>query len=501
MADSTIAALDISGHVPPCFDAYRPLIQEALALFVRHLPAQRQAEIVGMQAALPADADAVTRLVTLIHACPTLHKFGQVIARNRHLDAPLRRALQGLETRQAVMPLSTIEPVVHAELRSLGVSRLEIVLDRQPMAEASVAVVVGFAWKDAADEDDRSGVLKILKPGIVERVEEELDALAAVAGELDARRERLDLPDIDFSDTFETVRLLLRNEIRLDHEREHLSAAARRHAGSARVFAPRPLSLCTPHMLAMQRVRGVKVTEIDAISPGRRRTLARTIVEAMVADVVFSTEPMVMFHADPHAGNLFATDDERLAILDWALVGRLSKCQRELASQAIAGAVVRDASRVLRAIASLAASTVDERRARSCIDAALKRISFGAIPGPAWLMSLLDSLATAGVSFPADLMWLRKAILTLDGVVSDVCEEVSLDGVLQDVAMTAFLNDWPRRALAWPDSREFATHLSNFDLAALWSSMPLAAMKQWLALVRNDASPDRAGAITSTAPG
>ena len=32
-----------------------------------------------------------------------------------------------------------------------------------------------------------------------------------------------------------------------------------------------------------------------------------------------------MFHGDPHAGNLFLTDENRLAILDWSLVGSLGE--------------------------------------------------------------------------------------------------------------------------------------------------------------------------------
>jgi ubiquinone biosynthesis protein len=65
-------------------------------------------------------------------------------------------------------------------------------------------------------------------------------------------------------------------------------------------------------MTAMERVDGRKVTDPGS-SPRERRRLARTLIEALIAQPFWSdSAASAIFHADPHAGNLFVTDDGRL---------------------------------------------------------------------------------------------------------------------------------------------------------------------------------------------
>ena len=47
------------------------------------------------------------------------------------------------------------------------------------------------------------------------------------------------------------------------------------------------------------------------------------MVRALICSSDLLARKPAMFHGDPHAGNLFLTDDNRLAILDWSLVGSL----------------------------------------------------------------------------------------------------------------------------------------------------------------------------------
>ena len=85
------AGIDTSPLVPECYAAYRPLIADGLRFFLERLPISRLARLVADQQSLPAGADMAHRLATLIGGCPTLHKLGQIVARN-HLLAPRLRA-------------------------------------------------------------------------------------------------------------------------------------------------------------------------------------------------------------------------------------------------------------------------------------------------------------------------------------------------------------------------------------------------------------------------
>jgi predicted unusual protein kinase regulating ubiquinone biosynthesis (AarF/ABC1/UbiB family) len=55
--------------------------------------------------------------------------------------------------------------------------------------------------------------------------------------------------------------------------------------------------------------------------------LSSLLVEALIARPVFAEAGEVL-HGDPHAGNLFLTEEHRLGILDWSLVGSLGERER-----------------------------------------------------------------------------------------------------------------------------------------------------------------------------
>lgn len=88
-------------------------------------------------------------------------------------------------------------------------------------------------------------------------------------------------------------------------------------------------------------------------------------------------------------------------------------------------------------------------------------------PGPAWAVALLDALASAGVRFPPRLLLFRKAFLTLQGVLSDVCPACSLEATLVAEALVQLAWEWPVRWWKPLDDRDYATHVSTADLMHL----------------------------------
>src|SRR5207302_1042941 len=118
------------------------------------------------------------------------------------------------------------------------------------------------------------------------------------------------------------------SEVRLQVEQANMAAAARLYAGEARIQVPQLLPWCTARMTAMERVRGTHVADAR-LPPGVRERLAESMVTGLLARPFWSRGEEALIHADPHAGNLVATHDGRLAVLDWSLAARLSKAQRE----------------------------------------------------------------------------------------------------------------------------------------------------------------------------
>jgi len=358
-------ALALDRLVPDSLARWRPLVSEGLLFFLDRLPPEHLEEIVAAQFALALDTDPHQRVVTLLAQCPTLHKLGQVVARDRRLDAGLRARLQTLESLPAVTPMAAVRSRIRAELPPDA----PVTLADEALAEASVAVVVPFTWQ--ADGATHEGVFKVLKPGVETRLHQELAIWSELAEHLEVHAARLGLPALDYRDTLDSVRELLAREVRLEVEQENLRAAAAFYADEPRVQIPAPLPWCTPRMTAMQRVHGVKLTDAP---PASRRALAGIAIDALLGRPFWSDAPAAVIHADPHAGNLFATLDGRLAVLDWSLTARLDKARREAVVQAVLGALTLDAGRIRQSVAGLGSLDPDNPHLLAAVERALDRV-------------------------------------------------------------------------------------------------------------------------------
>ncbi len=470
----TLPEIDIAPLVPDVYSAWRPLVVEGFRFFIEQLPADRRDGLVSQF----ANVEAVSCVLRVMHECPTMHKLGQVLARNRALDPALRRGLQQLESLEPRTPWNAIAPMIERELGPF-VERYAITVEPTPLAEASVAVVVPVSYCDSdAPGQTLEGVLKILKPGVADRLFEELDILSRLADHLDREAARLGLPALAYRETFDTVRQLLENEVRFDMERANLAAAADRFAGDDRVIVPRLLAFSNASITAMSRVHGVKVTEYSGSASER---LARTLIERLIAGPILDRSDRAIFHADPHAGNLFVTPEGRLAILDWSLTGLLSQTVRGGLIRIVIAAGLMDADAVAIELAALNSRPVGNEMVRGTVSRWIRSAPF--IPGPAWLMRLMDDLASQGAVFPADLLLFRKSIHIVTDVVADLCPSVLLDAVLVSSMITTLVSEWPERSKSAPSSRAFGTHLSNLDLMNTAFSMPIAAMRRWSAMM------------------
>jgi ubiquinone biosynthesis protein len=469
----------LAAVVPDCYAEFRPIVADGLTFFLQHLRPARLAEILEAQAELPADADLPRRLVLFLHACPALHKIGQVVARDRHLDPGLRRHLQQLESLEPRTPFEELRPTLRRELAPAA-KRYRIRVAERHLAEGSVAVVVPLTWSDLDDRADappRHGVAKLLKPGVAERLDEDLAILGRLAGHLEERSAAYGLPPLAYRDLLAEVAELLTHEVRLRQEQARLRQARAQFAGQSAVLVPELLPFCTDALTAMERVYGRKITDPNAAGPWRGPALFRTVVRALLSGVLFSREASALFHGDPHAGNLLVTRDGRLALLDWSLAGQLTPGDRIRMSQILLGGWAVDALRVADAVGGLARG--GQHLVRRPVEAALAELGWHKTPGPGWVVGLLDGLSRAGVRFPPRLLLFRKAFLTLQGVLNDLCPACSLDAVLLADALVELAWEAPRRCWKPPDDRDYGTHLSSADLLELALRTPTALARFW----------------------
>lgn len=142
-----------------------------------------------------------------------------------------------------------------------------------------------------------------------------------------------------------------------------------------------------------------------------------------------------------------------------------------------------DAERIEAAIRTLARDRVEADALKRLVAARLGELRDGRWPSLTWLMDLMDAaLVEAQARFGSGLIMFRKVLQTLDGVLADVSATCRVDRVLARALISELAGEWRRRPLAFPFSRNFATHFSNLDLIQMWLSTPLIVSRYALAL-------------------
>jgi ubiquinone biosynthesis protein len=477
IAKETVENTQPHKAIPDTYSRYRLLVRDGIEFFLSSVDSRRLLDMAVEQLKMDPAAGHEERLLALAKRFPTLHKLGQIIARNPHIDPVVRRWLVQLENGRYGTPETGLLVQIHDQLDHFDADDH---IDIQPaiLAEASVAAVLPFQWRRGDDADRVRGVFKILKPGIRKHLQEELAILKKTAAFFEANRERYPLKDFKFLEVFQSVREMLIKEIDLTAEQVHLGEATRFYGDMDGVRIPRCLPLSTDVMTAMAYLDGPKITDAD-LSDEQRGRLAATMFEALVCRPLFSRWESGLFHGDPHAGNILAvrdaeSDETRVGLLDWSLAGRLAKNDRVRTVQLIQAILKKDLHAVCDALQALATGDIPMPRPqlRTLVLTLMRTDEFAAATLIRKAFRLLEALSYAGWVFPADLMLFRKAIFTLEGVLYELWPAFDMDAAVTRYLTILITQEMPQRAanLLFPlaDRPENYTSLiSNVDLQSL----------------------------------
>lgn len=475
---------DLSRVLPKTYGWIIQPIQTALALFLGRLPGEVQQKIILSQFQLGYNASISERLGGLARQSPVLHKLGQILARDQRLAHELRHELQQLEWLQPTIPGSSIQQTLLEEFGSL--EGYGIHLAKHAIAEASVAVVIPFSFSPAqhsGNTPEWSGVFKLLKPGIEERLNLELDILRDVGIHLEEQCDSLGIPQLEYEETFRQVAEGLRREVQLDKEQENLEEAAQTYKEVAEIHIPKLLDPCSPRATAMEWISGEKLEAAAITTQSGRNHMANLVTRALVAYPVFSKDDHAIFHGDPHAGNLFRTSGGNLALLDWSLAGHLNKYQRAAMNQICLAGGTFQAERISALIESLVHGPIHMTDGlRQAVSTALTRLRYGQLPGLTWLIRLLDeAVLQAKLQLPANLILFRKSLLTLSGQIEELTGSSRYaDMIMLHEFINHFAAEWPTRWCYDSHNRDYATHLSNRDLYEALSQIWLQPWQQLL---------------------
>jgi len=247
---------------------------------------------------------------------PTFIKLGQVLSSRPDLLPPAYlEALTRLQDSVKPFPFADVQRIVEEELGA-RLSKAFSIFEETPIAAASLGQV-----HRAALRDGRLVAVKVQRPDIARTVASDLDALDEIAQFLTNRTgagKRYDLVGM-----VAEFRMALEAELDYLQEANHLKLIAKNLEEFEAIVIPQPVEGYTsPRVLTMNYIAGTKVTKISPVARLEIQgdVLADTLVRAYLKQIVLDG----VFHADPHPGNVFVTEDGLLALIDLGMVGRLS---------------------------------------------------------------------------------------------------------------------------------------------------------------------------------
>jgi predicted unusual protein kinase regulating ubiquinone biosynthesis (AarF/ABC1/UbiB family) len=221
-----------------------------------------------------------------------------------------------------------------------------------PIAAASLGQV-----HEAILKDGRRVAVKVQYPGIQRIVQADLRAARWASGFL----QRF-LRQIRFDILYQEFSRILQQELNYIQEARNAERFHQNFDGDDRIIVPKVIwDYTTPHVLTLEFVEGIKITEFEAIRAAgvELPALARLLMESYMKQLFAHR----FLHGDPHPGNLFVRPGQAspeglarnpvLVFVDFGLMQPLTPAMREGIKITVGGIIDRDIPRIVQGLADL----------------------------------------------------------------------------------------------------------------------------------------------------
>ncbi|HSL70654.1 MAG TPA: AarF/ABC1/UbiB kinase family protein, partial [Longimicrobiales bacterium] len=342
---------------------------------------------------------------------PTYVKLGQLLSTRADFLPPTYMAsLARLQDDLEPFPFAEVEEIVTSEL-GVRLSKAFNSFEPEPIAAASLGQV-----HRATLRNGRPVAVKVQRPGIREQIACDLEALADIAEFLDAHTDAG--RRFDFGGMLDEFRKSLLRELDYLQEANHLAIFAHNLREFDRIVVPEAVAdYTTSRVLTMDYIRGRKITELSPLARMEMdgEELAETLFRAYLKQILVDG----IFHADPHPGNLFLTNDGHIALLDLGMIGRIAPVMQEHLLKlllAISEGKGEQASQIAIRMGQPLDDFDEKRYVREVSqlvaqhqDKTVENIETGRV-----VLEITRTAGMNGIRLPAELTLLGKTLLNLD---------------------------------------------------------------------------------------
>ena len=374
---------------------------------------------------------------------PTFVKFGQLLStRSDILPEGVLFELRKLQDTVKPMPAGAARAIIELELGA-PVEEVFARFDPDPLGSASIGQV-----HRAVLRDGRIVAIKVQRPEAPGRIQADLELMRDFADFLDRRFGRRIFVDVrGLVAEFETV---IRRELDYTAEAANARRFAANFAGTPVVIPKVYLEYSTSRVLALQYVEGIRFHDIRPLllTPSERRRVA-----SMGADAIFKMAfEDGFFHGDPHPGNLLLTPEGDLALLDFGMVGFMSRGDIDALSRLFIAVIQRDAGAALRGLEALGVRYASEVRGDLVRDLQeflnkYSGLSVGEVTLGQALSELIALARRYRLRVPPVFPLLTKALVTAEGLARSIDPTINVYEIARPYARRLLAERYEPEAL------------------------------------------------------
>lgn len=342
---------------------------------------------------------------------PTFVKLGQILATRPDLFGPeWITEFEKLQSQAPPLDFEELRPQIEEDL---GVPLEEIFeeVEATPLAAASVAQVHRATLKDGTKV-----VLKIQRPGIRPNIESDMRLLGYLASLAEKS-----VPQLAAYHPQKVVQQFvksLQNELNFMTEGHNAEQVAANFEGNDQIVIPKIYWEWTRQRINVQEfvdgIPGVNVQAIDAAGMDRKR-IAQTGAGAVLKMIMMDG----LFHADPHPGNFFILPGERIAFIDFGMIGRVSEVRRQQITKLLLALLQNDANGLCTILLEWSDREGDDPGELSgAVEEFLSKYagkSMGLMDLSAMVGDLLSLVRDNKLTMPPDQAMLLKVFVSLEG--------------------------------------------------------------------------------------
>jgi predicted unusual protein kinase regulating ubiquinone biosynthesis (AarF/ABC1/UbiB family) len=364
-------------------------------------------------------------------------KLGQILSsRSDLLPDVYIQELERLVDDVPAVPFDEIRAVIEGELGPGTFVRI----DPEPLATASIAQI-----HSALLGDGREVVVKVRRPGIEDEVALDLELLRSLTSFAEGRSQTARLLQLSaLADELEAHLTAELDFVEEAHGSELIARIVADHEGLVVPAVIHPY--VTESVLVQERIVGERVTDQHGLEGERAAELARDLFSAYVQQITVHG----VYHADPHRGNILLTEDGRLALLDFGLIGRLDDDTRRALGLLLLALAQNRADDVGDLILGLSLTTLSSDEAGFVHDLRRKlpryhwRPLAGIRAGEA--LADLQRIALAhGIALPTSFALVGKTLSQADSVARALDPELDPIELLEEDGIEVMLRETERR--------------------------------------------------------